>query len=236
MQIFYTPDIKGMEYYFNEDESKHAIRVLRLNTGDPVHLVDGKGNLFEGVIEDPKPKKCKVLVTNVIHEFEKRSFHLHVAISPLKNPDRFEWFLEKATEIGIDEITPLLCERTEKKTVNHERCNRIVESAMKQSIKAYHPVVHSLVRYDEFIEKAGDSIKMIASCEGDRRLIRECYQPGQPVTILIGPEGDFTENEMAKAQHAGFIPITLGNSRLRTETAGVAVCHSISFLNLVVGY
>ncbi len=232
MQIFYTPDINGMDYYFNEDESKHAIRVLRLNTGDPVHLVDGKGNLFEGVIEDPKPKKCKILVTNVIKEFEKRNYHLHIAISPLKNPDRFEWFLEKATEIGIDEITPILCERTEKKNLNHDRCNRIIESAMKQSLKAYHPVMHSLVKLEEFIGQSGHSIKMIASCEGDRKLIRNCYQPGQRATILVGPEGDFSENETTKAINSGFIPVTLGSSRLRTETAGVTVCHSISFLNL----
>ena len=232
MQIFYTPDIHGMEYFFNEDESKHAIRVLRLNTGDPVHLVDGKGNLFEGVIEDPKPKRCKVLVTNVIKEFEKRNYHLHIAISPLKNPDRFEWFLEKSTEIGIDEITPVLCERTEKKNLNIESCNRIIESAMKQSLKAYHPVMHSFIKYEDFIGKTGNSVKMIASCEGDRKRIGDCYQHGQRVTIMVGPEGDFTPNEMTKAQQAGFIPVTLGSSRLRTETAGVAVCHSISFLNL----
>lgn len=232
MQIFYTPDINGMEYYFNEDESKHAIRVLRLNTGDQVHLVDGKGNLFEGIIEDPKPKKCKILVTNVIKEYEKRNYHLHIAISPLKNPDRFEWFLEKATEIGIDEITPILCERTEKKNLNFDRCNRIIESAMKQSLKAYHPVLHSLIKLEEFIGQSGHSIKMIASCEGDRKPIRDCYQPGQRATILVGPEGDFSENETTKAINLGFVPVTLGSSRLRTETAGVAVCHSISFLNI----
>ncbi len=232
MQIFYTPDIKGMEYCFSEDESKHAIRVLRLNVGDAVHLVDGKGNLFEGVIEDPKPKKCKVLITNVVNEFEKRNYHLHIAMSPLKNPDRFEWFLEKATEIGIDEITPILCERTEKKNLNHDRCNRIIESAMKQSLKAYHPVMHNFIKFDEFVAQSGNSIKMIASCEGERKLMRDCYKAGKRSTILVGPEGDFTPNELAKANNAGFIPITMGSARLRTETAGVAVCHSISFLNL----
>lgn len=232
MQIFYTPDIQGMEYFFNEEESKHAIRVLRLAIGDKVHLVDGKGNLFEGVIEDPKPKKCKVLITNVTKEFEKRNYYLHMAISPLKNPDRFEWFLEKATEIGIDEISPILCERTEKRNLNIDRCNRIVESAMKQSLKAYHPLINPLRKLEDVLQHAKESVKMIATCEGDRKLIRDVYSNGQSGCLLIGPEGDFTPAEVSKALQAGFSSISMGSSRLRTETAGVAGCHSINFLNL----
>lgn len=232
MQIFYTPDISGMEYTFNEDESKHAIRVLRLNLGDTIHLVDGKGNFFEAVIADTHPKRCKILVKNVINHYETRNYRLHMAISPLKNPDRFEWFLEKATEIGIDEITPILCERTEKKSLNPERCNRIIESAMKQSIKAYHPVLNPIARFNNIVSNAEDEAKMIATCEGDRKIIRDCYKKGQQALILIGPEGDFTDNEVELAKSNGFIPVTLGESRLRTETAGIAACHSISFVNL----
>jgi RNA methyltransferase, RsmE family len=232
MQIFYTPDIAGLEYTFSEDESKHAIRVLRMNLGDEIFLVDGKGNFFEAVISDAHPKRCKILVKNVISNYEKRNYHLHVAISPLKNPDRFEWFLEKAVEIGIDEITPLLCERTEKKTLNPERANRIIESAMKQSIKAFHPLLHPLTRISDLVKNATEENKMIGCCEGERSLIRNCYKPGHKTLILIGPEGDFTEEEVALSKSFGFTPITMGESRLRTETAGITAVHSISFLNL----
>jgi 16S rRNA (uracil1498-N3)-methyltransferase len=232
MQIFYTPDISGIEYTFNEDESKHAIRVLRLNLGDVIYLVDGKGNFFESVIADAHPKRCKILVKNVINNYEKRNYHLHIAISPLKNPDRFEWFLEKATEIGIDEITPILCERSEKKAINPERSNRIIESAMKQSIKAFHPVLHPLIKLSDLITQSGDEIKMIATCEGERKIITDCYKKGQKALLLIGPEGDFTSPEVELAKSNGFELITLGESRLRTETAGIAACHSICFVNL----
>jgi len=232
MQIFYTPDISGIEYTFSEDESKHAIRVLRMNLGEEVYLVDGKGNFYEAVIADAHPKRCKILVKNVITNYEKRNYHLHIAISPLKNPDRFEWFLEKATEIGIDEITPLLCEHSEKKNLNPERSNRIIESAMKQSIKAFHPLLNPLTKVSDLIKNANEDVRMIACCEGVRKPIRECYKAGQSALILVGPEGDFTNEEIILAKKNGFSPITLGESRLRTETAGIAAVHSISFLNL----
>ena len=151
MQIFYTPDISGIEYFLNEEESRHAIKVLRMNVSDEIHMIDGKGTLYKAVIADANPKKCKVIVIETKSEFEKRNYKLHIAISPVKNPDRFEWFLEKATEIGIDEISPLLCERTEKKNINMERCNRILESAMKQSINAYHPKINPLIKFNNFI-------------------------------------------------------------------------------------
>ena len=231
MQIFYTPDIRGLEHVFNEDESKHAIRVLRLVVNDTIHLVDGKGTMMEAVITDAHPKRCKILVTHVIKAYEKRAYHLHLAMSPLKNPDRFEWFVEKATEIGIDEITPLLCDRSEKKMINLERCNRIVESAMKQSVKAFHPVVHPLTRFDAMMNSSESTVRMIATCEGPRKKIQECYSAGQHSLILIGPEGDFSEDEINLAIQSGFTGISLGTSRLRTETAGIVVCHAISFLN-----
>jgi 16S rRNA (uracil1498-N3)-methyltransferase len=231
MQIFYTPDISGMEYTLNEDESKHAVRVLRMNTGDTVNMTDGKGNFFKGIIADAHPKRCRILVQDIIEHYGKRNYYLHIGISPLKNPDRFEWFLEKATEIGIDEITPLLCERTEKKHMNLERGNRILESAMKQSVKAYHPLLHPLTKAGDLIKSAAEEVKMIAHCEGKRTLIKECYRPGQKALILIGPEGDFTDEEIALSQTANFHTITLGESRLRTETAGIAACFSINFLN-----
>jgi 16S rRNA (uracil1498-N3)-methyltransferase len=167
-----------------------------------------------------------------VKEYGKRNYFLHMAISPLKNPDRFEWFLEKATEIGIDEITPLLCERTEKRNINLERSNRILESAMKQSIKAYHPVLNPLTKLTDFVQRAEGKIKMIATCEGSRERIQDCYHSGDSAVIMIGPEGDFTDEEIVAATNNQFHKITLGESRLRTETAGIAACHSISFMNL----
>jgi 16S rRNA (uracil1498-N3)-methyltransferase len=234
MQIFYTPDISGIQYRLTEDESKHAIRVLRMNTGDEIILVDGKGNLFKGRIADPNPKRCEVIVDDIQKEFEKRNYNLHIAISPLKNSDRFEWFLEKATEIGIDTITPLICARTEKKGFNTERSYRIVESAMKQSIKAYRPVINEPVKFENFIGKQDYKRKLIATCEGERVLISSAYNVGDDVVILIGPEGDFTPEETGIAIKNGFIAVSMGNSRLRTETAGIVACHTINHLNLTL--
>ena len=232
MQIFYTPDINGLEYIFNEEESKHAIRVLRMTEGEQLQLVDGKGNLFYARISDAHPKRCRILVENIEKDYNKRNYSLHIAISPLKNADRFEWFVEKSTEIGIDEITPLLCERTEKKGFNIERINRIVESAMKQSIKAFHPKINEPVKFNRFVETVTTDAKLIAFCEGERKLIQQVYSPAKAATILIGPEGDFTNDEVELAKVNGYVPVTLGASRLRTETAGVAACHSVYFMNM----
>jgi 16S rRNA (uracil1498-N3)-methyltransferase len=232
MQIFYTPDISGQHYCLSEDESKHAIRVLRMNAGEKVMLVDGKGTLYKARISDPNPKRCEIIVEDITHEFEKRNYNLHIAISPLKNADRFEWFLEKATEIGIDSITPLICNRTEKKGFNLERSNRIIESAMKQSIKAYRPLLNQPVKFFDFVKVKENAVKMIACCEGERELISKIYNPEQDVIILIGPEGDFTPEEIETAKANKFIPVTMGNSRLRTETAGLVAVHTISHINL----
>jgi 16S rRNA (uracil1498-N3)-methyltransferase len=144
MQLFYVPDISGAEVILDETESKHAIRVLRLQNGNPVQIIDGKGGFYEAEISDANPKKCKLVINKSHKEFGKRNFHLHIAIAPTKNIDRFEWFLEKATEIGIDEITPLLTSHSERKTINAERLEKILVSAMKQSLKAYLPQLHEL--------------------------------------------------------------------------------------------
>jgi len=231
MQIFYTPDISGIEYFLNEEESKHAIKVLRMNINDEILMIDGKGTLYKAVIADANPKKCRVIVIDTKPEFQKRNYKLHIAISPVKNPDRFEWFLEKATEIGIDEISPLLCDRTEKKNINIERYNRILESAMKQSINAYHPKINPLVKFNNFISACICENKIIATCEGDRKSLRSVNIPGSEILILIGPEGDFTENEINIAKSNNFIPVSLGTGRFRTETAGLIACHTISLLN-----
>jgi 16S rRNA (uracil1498-N3)-methyltransferase len=234
MQIFYAPGITGNIWVLNEKESKHCVRVLRMKEGTPVKAIDGKGNLYEGVINTADPKKCEIRINNIIREFEKRNYKLHLAISPLKNPERFEWFIEKSVEIGVDEITPILCKHSEKQTIKPERINNIIISAMKQSLKAGITILNETTSFEEFIKKDFPGKKIISHCNtgtSERVKIDMEYVKGNDAVILIGPEGDFSDNEIATAIAYGFRPVHLGKSRLRTETAGVAACHSIYFLN-----
>jgi 16S rRNA (uracil1498-N3)-methyltransferase len=233
MQIFYAPDIISDTYTLDENESKHCIRVLRMTKGTEVRLIDGRGNLYEGVISNPDSKKCMVSITRITKDFEKHNYRLHVAISPLKNPERFEWFIEKAVEIGIDEITPLICRNTEKPGIKRDRINNLIISAMKQSLKSERTILNEPRKFSDFIHSGHNGILMIAHCEHDpgKRSIGEYYHRGNEAIILIGPEGDFTVEEIKSAAECGFKPVHLGKSRLRTETAGVAACHSIYFIN-----
>jgi 16S rRNA (uracil1498-N3)-methyltransferase len=234
MQIFYAPGISGDKWVLDQKESGHCIRVLRMKKGTLVRLIDGAGNLYEGIIEIPDPKACIVKVTDIIKDFEKRDYKLHIAISPLKNPDRLEWFIEKSVEIGVDEITPLICRNTEKTNIKKERLNGIIISAMKQSLKSCLTVLSEPTDFDEFIRYNYQANRMIAHCseiEGEKKGISQVYKKGENAIILIGPEGDFSDKEIGDAIGAGFQPVHLGASRLRTETAGVAACHSIYFLN-----
>jgi len=235
MQVFYAPDIYGNNYTLNETESKHCIKVLRMTVGVPVKLIDGKGNLYEGVISDPNPKKCLITITKVSKSFDKRNYKIHIAISPLKSPERFEWFVEKSVEIGIDEITPLICHRTEKQSVKAERIEKIIISAMKQSLKALGMVFNPPRSFNEFISEPSDSKKMIAHCNetlNNSVSISQVCKKGDNAIILIGPEGDFTELEINAAIQYNYHPIHLGKSRLRTETAGICACHSVYFINM----
>jgi 16S rRNA (uracil1498-N3)-methyltransferase len=233
MQIFYAPSIKGDLYTLDETESKHSIKVLRLSKGDSVNLIDGKGYLYEGYISKPDSSKCVISITRVIKDFEKRDYYLHIAISPLKNPERFELFIEKSVEIGIDEITPLLCSHTEKKNIKNERVERIIISSMKQSLKARKPILNEPVYFGEFVKKEFDGLKMIAYCNSEykRKPISDIYSKKENALILIGPEGDFDPEEVSLAISYGFESIHLGYSRLRAETAGITACHSIYFIN-----
>jgi 16S rRNA (uracil1498-N3)-methyltransferase len=233
MQIFYAPDINGNTYTLDVNESKHLIRVLRMTRGTEVRLIDGKGNLYEGVIREADPKKCTIDIKGVIRDFEKRNYRLHIAISPLKNPDRFEWFVEKSVEIGIDEITPLICRNTEKPGIKIERVNNLIISAMKQSLKATKTILNGPCNFEDFINMRSDAICMIAHCNDSlkKRGVSDVYTKGRNAIILIGPEGDFTKEEIDSAVNNLFIPVHLGTSRLRTETAGIAVCHSVYFMN-----
>ena len=234
MQLFYTPDIGSVvEYTLPEQESKHCVRVLRLSEGDELNLTNGLGTMYKGEIISAQPKSCSIQIKERITDFEKRNYYLHVAIAPTKNIDRFEWFLEKATEIGIDEITPIVSEHSERKQIKPERLERVIVAAMKQSLKAYKPQLNALTNLSTFLKNnLGSQFKAIAHCnEGEKKLVKEFYSTGQPVTLLIGPEGDFSPEEVKTAVGSGFEEISLGSSRLRTETAGVVAVHTISMLN-----
>jgi 16S rRNA (uracil1498-N3)-methyltransferase len=232
MQLFYVQGITGNEIVLDEIESKHAIRVLRLNAGDIVQVVDGVGGFYTAEITEPHPKKCKLVIVSAQKEFDKRLFRLHIAIAPTKNANRFEWFLEKATEMGIDEITPLLCAHSERKSINSNRMEKILVSAMKQSIKARLPKLNQLVPFSEFVERDEETQKFIAHCsDGEKPHFKSEIKAEENVTILIGPEGDFSPGEVEQALSNGFREISLGPSRLRTETAGIVACHIVNLVN-----
>jgi 16S rRNA (uracil1498-N3)-methyltransferase len=234
MQLFYTPDIapSHAQYFLNEEESKHCIRVLRLETGSEVQLIDGKGGLYNATIKDAHPKRTILQINSVVTAFNKRNHYLHIAVAPTKNIERLEWFLEKATEIGIDEISLIICQRSERKEAKTERLNKIITSAIKQSIKAYHPVLNEPMNFSQFIAKPFDGQKFIAHCElGEKENLKSEIIPGGNYLVLIGPEGDFTPSEIDKALQNNFKAITLGESRLRTETAALEACFEVNFLN-----
>jgi 16S rRNA (uracil1498-N3)-methyltransferase len=232
MHIFYIPDISGNTLTLPEEESKHCVRVLRLSAGESISIVNGKGTMFTCEIADPHPKRCKVEVISTQQNFGKQNFHLHIGIAPTKNIERFEWFLEKATEIGIDEITPILCERSERKVINNERLERVIIAAMKQSVKAYMPKLNALVPFKVFVEKEFNGQNFMAYCgDFNEPHLKSCINKTDNIQILIGPEGDFSPAEVEMALKRGYKTIGLGSSRLRTETAGVVACTIANIVN-----
>lgn len=234
MQLFYTPDLTDASpvYYLNEEESKHCVRVLRLKTGDKVQLIDGKGGLYEAEIVDEHPKKVALKLLSQQQQYGKRNHYLHIAVAPTKNIERLEWFLEKATEIGIDEISLIICQRSERKEAKAERLNKIITSAIKQSLKAYHPLLNEPVPFQKLITQPFTGQKFIAHCEpGDKIALKKNLTLNGRYLILIGPEGDFSPKEIEDALQNGFEPITLGNNRLRTETAALEACFEVNYLN-----
>jgi 16S rRNA (uracil1498-N3)-methyltransferase len=231
MHLFYNPNIQGDFFQLEEQESKHAIRVLRLVKGDRVVAVDGRGGWYEAVIAEDHPKRCKLRIVSETRDYHPLSYSLHLAVAPTKNLDRFEWFLEKATEIGISEITPLICRRSERRQVKLERLEKILVSAMKQSLKAYKPKLNKPLSLEEFLRIDRQGTLGIAHCHRDKRKgIHELGQEGT-YTMLVGPEGDFTEGELSAALDAGYVPVHLGESRLRTETAAIYITAAISLLH-----
>ena len=233
MHLFYLPEMTAAHAALDRDESKHALKVLRLKTGDRVRLVNGKGGLYEAEISGVVENLCTFNILSEIEDNSIRPYRLHLAVAPTKNIDRFEWFMEKATEIGIDEITPIICEHSERKTVNTERCERILVAAMKQSLKSYLPLINEPISLTKFLDNVSETQRFIGYCDNEyeRVFLGKTYQPTVPAVILIGPEGDFSSAEVAKAIASGFAPITLGNSRLRTETAAVAAVSVVQTIN-----
>jgi 16S rRNA (uracil1498-N3)-methyltransferase len=230
MNLFYGTPLTEDVAFLTEEESGHCIRVMRKKTGDEIFFTDGAGNLYSGTITVPDPKKCEVRILKTSPGYGKRNYSLHVAIAPTKNIDRFEWFLEKATEIGIDEITPVICERSERRIVKTERLNKVILSAMKQSLKAWLPKLHEPVPLEKLMSGHSSVNKFICTQDAAEHLEKK-IMPSENNLVLVGPEGDFTEDEILLCSKNNFIPVSLGQSRLRTETAGIVVCSVVSLRN-----
>ncbi|SHN16789.1 16S rRNA (uracil(1498)-N(3))-methyltransferase [Flavobacterium xinjiangense] len=233
MQLFYNININETteNFSFDKEESKHIIKVLRKKDTDILYVTNGLGLLFKTEITLASDSKCTVKIIS----FEKSAtpkFHLHLVVAPTKMNDRFEWFLEKATEIGIHEITPIICDRSERKVINTERFEKILLTAMKQSNVLFLPKLNNAIPFKEFLKQKQQGLNFIAHCEEtDKKTLKTALKPNENVTILIGPEGDFTEKEIELALDSNYIPVSLGNTRLRTETAAIVACHSVVFVN-----
>lgn len=236
MQLFYDPDIEAPYHTLGEEESKHCIRVLRLSCGDGIHLTDGRGNLYRAEITDDNPKHCTVRILSTESGYGKLPYELTVAVAPTKNADRFEWFLEKATEVGISAVLPLETEHSERRTFKSERGEKVITAAMKQSIKAYRPQLLPMTPFREAVLRPFGGQRFLAHCapahapEGKRYLL-QAVKAGGKVEVWIGPEGDFSPEEIAFACSHGFTEITLGDQRLRTETAALTSVVMVAVAN-----
>lgn len=233
MQLFYDPVLKpdSRECVFSKEESNHILRVLRKKVGDSVHVTNGKGSLFIGEITDPSLQACKISITS--YEKVVEPMHrLHLAVAPTKNSDRFEWFLEKATEIGVDEITPIICDHSERKHIKRQRLEKVIQSAMKQSHRPFLPKLNEMVQLKDFLEQDLEGLKFIAHCqEGEKVELKRRLAADKEILVLIGPEGDFSDSEIDLATSKGFVPASLGEYRLRTETAAILACSTVAFIN-----
>ena len=234
MQLFYNPDLNTQttQITFDKIESRHIVRVLRKKEDDILKITNGKGFLFDAKITIASDKKCIAEIISLQEKPKPWNYYLHIAIAPTKNNDRIEWFLEKATEIGIDEITPIICSNSERRVVKLERFEKIIQSAMKQSLKFTLPKLNPPLKFNDFINQNFEGKVCIAHCEeNQKKLLSEVINPSEKTTILIGPEGDFSLQEIEKALAKKFLPISLGESRLRTETAGLVAVNTLAFIN-----
>lgn len=234
MQLFYNNTLtkSSTEIKFSREESKHIAKVLRKKEGDILHITNGLGYFFTACITFSNPTQCIASIQS-FEEQAKKAYRLHLAVAPTKMNDRYEWFLEKATEIGIDEITPIICEHSERKVIKEDRFERILQSAMKQSLQYYLPKLNSAVSFSNFITQSNTDQLLIAHCEETKKQsLKDVLQLKSNTTILIGPEGDFSTKEIELALTSGYTPVTLGETRLRTETAAIVAAHSVALLNL----
>ena len=233
MQLFYNPNLspESKSFVFDREESKHIVKVLRKKNGDNLFVTNGLGYLFKTEITLASDSKCTVAIVSFQRQ-EPLPYQLHLAVAPTKMNDRYEWFLEKATEIGITAITPIICDHSERTQLKLDRMEKILQSAMKQSLHCYLPKLHEPVSFKEFVKQNRDGQLFIAHCEEtDKKSLKSQLQTRTDVTILIGPEGDFSTKEIQTALENKFVPVSLGNTRLRTETAAVVACHSVAFTN-----
>lgn len=232
MHQFFLADLSAELVTLDEDESKHAIRVLRLQKGNEVVLIDGKGTRALALVEDDHAKRCALRIVSRKQESTGRTFKIHIAVAPTKSADRIEWFLEKAVEIGIDKISLIDCEHSERSNFKTERLEKIAVAAMKQSQQSWLPEIRGVFPFEQFLQSvSADEEKFIAHLEeGERKQLKSEIKPGSDVLILIGPEGDFSQNEIESAIRNGFLAVSLGENRLRTETAAL---YSVMTANLV---
>jgi 16S rRNA (uracil1498-N3)-methyltransferase len=232
--LFYAPEL-ALTAELPEEESHHCCRVLRLKEGDEISVTDGKGMSCRAILTEMHPKRCVVRITEKRNETPAWNVYIHLAVAPTKHTDRMEWFVEKATEIGINEITCLRCRRSERREINLRRLSRIAVNAMKQSQKTFLPQINGMKDFRDFITADFDGDKMIGHCDREAppgEVLKQRYQAGRNALLLIGPEGDFSREEIRAALAAGFVPVSFGESRLRTETAALVACHTIHVLNV----
>jgi 16S rRNA (uracil1498-N3)-methyltransferase len=227
MTLFYSSNISDGTCTLDPDESAHCVRVLHLAEGKVIRIIDGRGTLYEGYITEANPKCCKIQITDVQHNFGGRSYFLHIGIAMPKSADRCDWFLEKAAEIGIDCITPLLCSHSERKVLKHEHSQKILIAAVKQSLSAYVPNLQPMTGFANFVKHPFDGVKCIAYCGDVPRIVfGKAIENRRRILVLIGAEGDFSPSEVELAVQNGYVAVSLGNRRLRTETAGIVACHT----------
>jgi 16S rRNA (uracil1498-N3)-methyltransferase len=232
MNLFFREDISSSIIELDAEESRHCIKALRLHRGDAIHLTDGKGNLAEAVITDDSVRSCSVEIQKREKKTSERNYHLSIAIAPTKNHDRYEWFVEKATEIGVDEIIPLICSHSERKTVKTERLKNIAIAALKQSQRFFLPEISDPVSFENYVKGNSAQQKFICTCEAtSMQHLKKLCKANQRYAVLIGPEGDFSPEEIKLALENNFAEASLGTERLRTETAGIVTCSVMNFVN-----
>jgi 16S rRNA (uracil1498-N3)-methyltransferase len=233
MRLFYNKGLTedDSRLIIEREESRHIVRVLRKKVGDTIYVTNGKGVLFTTKIDVINKNNTELKIINSKKE-SKSKFHINIAVAPTKNNDRIEWFIEKSTEIGINTISTILCEKSERKIIKIDRLEKITISAMKQSLQLHKPIIQELVSFEEFIKNCKSDNKFIAHCKESKKLIlNNCTLKAKTITVLIGPEGGFSENEIGLAQEHGFISVSLGNNRLRTETAAIVATQILSAYN-----